>query len=912
MTKLNASGNALVYSTYLGGNSHDYVEGIAVDAFGNAYVAGETGSDNFPTANPIQATRNGSPNDAFVTKLNAAGSALVYSTYLGGSSGDMTFGGGIAVDGSGNAYVTGDTTSTDFPTATPFQSTKTGGSDVFIAKISDVAAGCMYSIAPTNESFSASGGSGSVAVMAPDGCMWTAASNDSWITITSGDSGSGNGTVEYSLAANPDTSSRTGTMTIATQTFTVTQVGTAPVSALTVSPLTLSFSGTVGDPPAQQALQVGSAAGSVNWTASVELLNGISWLTVSPGSGTATLQQPATVTAEVNFGVLAAGVFQAVITVTDTAAGFSVTVPVQAVVTSPGGQLLLDQTVFLFRVAEGGFAPPAQTLQVLNNGTAAVNWSLSVLPSWLTASPLSGTAGVGAAQASAITLVANPSGLAAGVLHALVTVSAPGASNDPQLFTATLHVVPTNTPATADIGPNGFLFVAEQDGALAAEQELTLSNAGGGTLTADFVAATSSGGDWLMVSPSSGTASGGPFTTQVSVNQAGLAAGVYRGTITGTFSSGGPQEAEVLLIVTPPGSALRTQAVGLPRAAQCAPTRLELLATTIGNGLSLPVSFPRVLTALVVDDCGSSVDNATLAVIANGKNVPVRSLGTGFYSGTWVPQSEAAAVTVTFAALHPDFARVQRSFTVATAAAPGDVSLPLLGADGVVEGAGFTKRRPLVPGGIISLFGARFAGGNNFATQLPLERELAGVSVRIGGQDAPLFFVGPEQINAQMLFQMSPGDSVPVAVSAGGLLTAPQNYLIAPTQPGIFNVGGGQGAVLIANTDILVAPVGSIPGRQTRPAEGGEFISIFCTGLGATNPTVGAGEPGAGETVTIPITATIGGVNASASFAGLAPGFVGLYQVNARVPEEVAPGSAVAVVITQDGIASNTVTIAVQ
>ena len=240
------------------------------------------------------------------------------------------------------------------------------------------------------------------------------------------------------------------------------------------------------------------------------------------------------------------------------------------------------------------------------------------------------------------------------------------------------------------------------------------------------------------------------------------------------------------------------------------------------------------------------------------------------------------------------------------------MSLPLLGADGVVEGAGFTKRRPLVPGGIISLFGARFAGGNNFATQLPLQRELAGVSVRIGGQDAPLFFVGPEQINAQTLFQMSPGDSVPVAVSAGGLLTAPQNYLIAPTQPGIFNVGGGQGAVLIANTDILVAPVGSIPGRQTRPAEGGEFISIFCTGLGATNPTVGAGEPGAGETVTIPITATIGGVNASASFAGLAPGFVGLYQVNARVPEEVAPGSAVAVVITQDGIASNTVTIAVQ
>ena len=291
----------------------------------------------------------------------------------------------------------------------------------------------------------------------------------------------------------------------------------------------------------------------------------------------------------------------------------------------------------------------------------------------------------------------------------------------------------------------------------------------------------------------------------------------------------------------------------------------------------------------------------------------ILSLPLGIYAQKhWVPQSEAAEVTLTFDALHPDFAKVQRSFTVSTAAAPGDVSLPALNADGVVEGAGFTPLRPLAPGGIISLFGERFASGNHFPSKVPLERELGGVSVRIGGQDAPLFFVGPGQINAQMPFKVNPGDSVPVAVSVGGLLTAPQNYLIAPVQPGIFDLGGGQGAVLIANTDIRVAPVGSIPGHETRPAESGEFISIFCTGLGATSPTVEAGEAGAGEAVTTPVTATIGGVDASVSFAGLAPIFVGLYQVNAVVPEGVAPRSAVPVVITQNGIASNTVTIAVQ
>ena len=409
VTKLNVAGNALVYSTYLGGSGNDDGNAIAVDTSGSAYVTGNTDSTNFPTASPIQPAFGGVL-DGFVTKLNPASSALMYSTYLGGSNFDV--GTDIAVDSSENAYVTGQADSTDFPTASPFQATKAGSSDAFIVKISNVAVGCTFSFPPSSESFPASGGTGSVAVMAPDGCMWTAASNDHWISITSGSSGNGNGTVEYSAAANTGSSSRTGTMTIAGQTFTVTQAGTAPVSVLTVSPLTLSFSGAVGDPPAQQALQVGSDAGTVNWSATVELLNGAGWLTVSPTSGSATLAQPATVTAQVNFGALTAGVFQAVITVTDTDTGFSVAVPVQAVVTSPGGQLLLDQTAFLFRVVEGGFAPPAQTLRVINNGTAAVNWSLSALPTWLTASPPSGTAGVGAAQASAITLAANPSELA--------------------------------------------------------------------------------------------------------------------------------------------------------------------------------------------------------------------------------------------------------------------------------------------------------------------------------------------------------------------------------------------------------------------------------------------------------------------------------------------------------------------
>ena len=549
-------------------------------------------------------------------------------------------------------------------------------------------------------------------------------------------------------------------------------------------------------------------------------------------------------------------------------------------------------------------------MTITNEGDGTLDWSLSGLPTWLTASTESGSVTSGP-PGDSVVLTADPSSFGSGINTALLTVSASGASNNPQIVAAVLLTVPGATPATAEVSPNALVFVAEQGQPVPPRQTVAVSNVGGGSLSFSFSAMITSppGGSWLSLAGQGGFA---PGQVTVLVNPSGLPLGVYEAKLTGTFGGAAQRDVEVVLFVVEAGTALRALARGLPGAAQCGPTGLELLATTIGNGLSLPVSFPRVLTALVVDDCGSGVDNATVVARVEGLNIPLRSLGTGFYSGTWVPQSEATAVTLTFDALHPTFAKVQRSFTVATATAPGDVSLPTLNADGVVEGAGFTPLRPLAPGGIVSLFGARFAGENNFASEIPLERELGGVRVRIGGEDAPLYFAGPGQVNAQMPFKVNPGDSVPVAVSVGGLLTVPQNYLIAPVQPGIFDLGGGQGAVLIANTAIRVAPVGSIPGHETRPAKSGEFISIFCSGLGATSPTVEAGEAGAAEAVTTPVTATIGGVDASVSFAGLAPFLVGLYQVNVVVPGGVVGGPAVPLVITQDGIASNTVAIAVE
>lgn len=142
VTKLNATGTALIYSTYLGGtNDVERGWGIAIDGAGNAYVTGDTKSFNFPTANAVQPNYGGGLSDAFVAKLNATGSALAYSTFLGGTLTDEAR--GIAVDSSGNAYVTGDTSSYDFPT-TPnaFQLNNGGGlenhDDAFVVKIASL------------------------------------------------------------------------------------------------------------------------------------------------------------------------------------------------------------------------------------------------------------------------------------------------------------------------------------------------------------------------------------------------------------------------------------------------------------------------------------------------------------------------------------------------------------------------------------------------------------------------------------------------------------------------------------------------------------------------------------------------------------------------------------------------------
>src|SRR5262249_38747898 len=143
VSKLDTDGTALVYSTFLGGHARDTGSDITIDSAGNAYVTGQTASLDFPTtAGAFQTSPRGG-GDAFVTKLNAAGSALQYSSYLGGN--DFDAANSVAIDSSGNAYLTGSSMSADFPSAKPlqgFDGGECGGdwgpfpcSDAFVTKI---------------------------------------------------------------------------------------------------------------------------------------------------------------------------------------------------------------------------------------------------------------------------------------------------------------------------------------------------------------------------------------------------------------------------------------------------------------------------------------------------------------------------------------------------------------------------------------------------------------------------------------------------------------------------------------------------------------------------------------------------------------------------------------------------------
>jgi uncharacterized protein (TIGR03437 family) len=238
---------------------------------------------------------------------------------------------------------------------------------------------------------------------------------------------------------------------------------------------------------------------------------------------------------------------------------------------------------------------------------------------------------------------------------------------------------------------------------------------------------------------------------------------------------------------------------------------------------------------------------------------------------------------------------------------------------GIVNAASYVPT--VAAGSIASVFGSNLSSVQAFASTIPLPTTLASTSFQIGGRAAPLFFVSPSQVNLQIPWELAGQQQASVLATVGGVVSSQQTVSLAPFAPGLFTLNGtgsSQGTVMIAGTPLFAAPQ-SVPG--SRPAHPGEFILIYCTGLGAVSnqPATGMATQAMPVSVTIATpTVTIGGIVAQVSFSGLAPGAVGLYQVNVQVPLGrpvcvAGPAcDAVPVILSIGGVTSNTVTIAVQ
>lgn len=242
---------------------------------------------------------------------------------------------------------------------------------------------------------------------------------------------------------------------------------------------------------------------------------------------------------------------------------------------------------------------------------------------------------------------------------------------------------------------------------------------------------------------------------------------------------------------------------------------------------------------------------------------------------------------------------------------------PVVRSEGAVSAANPSGGSVLAQRGIATLYGLNLAAETAVANLAPpLPSTLDNTTLTIGGNSVPLFFISPGQINFQVPFlSVSRPTQVALTITHDYLSTT-ITVTLAPAVPSLFTTnsqGTGQGSILIAGTTALAAPGGTFPGA--RPAKKGEFLSIYGTGLGdVTNrPALGAASPGSplANTLITP-TATIGGVDSKVLFSGLAPGFVGLYQVNVQVPAAAPSGDKVPVVLIVAGLTSNTATVAVE
>ncbi len=237
--------------------------------------------------------------------------------------------------------------------------------------------------------------------------------------------------------------------------------------------------------------------------------------------------------------------------------------------------------------------------------------------------------------------------------------------------------------------------------------------------------------------------------------------------------------------------------------------------------------------------------------------------------------------------------------------------IPSVADGGVLNAASFAKGQAVSAGSLVSIFGSQLAAGLAQADSVPLTTTLTDVSVTFNGVPAPLQFVSPDQINAQMPWNVLP-DGVTtgvadVVVTRGGNKSAAMMVQIGPSTPGLFSIPPGAGYAIAINADgSLAAPDGAIPGFPTHPARVGDTLILLGTGLGGVDSPLANGAASADKLrkAVIQPGVFIAGQAAQVGFAGLSPQFPGVNQLNVVVPS-VTPGNSLPIQLDVSGVRSS-------
>jgi uncharacterized protein (TIGR03437 family) len=586
---------------------------------------------------------------------------------------------------------------------------------------------------------------------------------------------------------------------------------------------------------------------------------------------------------QANTAALANGINQGSITVTSGATSLSIPVIVYMTNGTGTGTGVLTNTPSSISLNSqvGTSTAATTTLYVTTSGTttyftAAPSETTCTQTTWLSINVTQAYVYNGFSQP--ITVSATPVGLTQGTCTGTIQLSANGLTQ--------------SVPVTFTIGggitlsASSLSFQFASGGSTPAAQTINVTNPSGAAVHYSATVATTSGGNWLSISPASGTT---PGQISVSVNPSGMAAGSYTGTVSVTPDGGAPTNLTVSFTITTPSITVSATSLSFSYQAGGTPPAAQSVAVTGGGFTASASSTGNWLSVSPT----SSATGTNIAV-----SVSPSSLSAGTYNGT---------VTVTGAGGATGSATINVTLTV---------TAPLPSITAVVNAASFASGA-LSPGEVISIGGTGLGPASPAFLTLDSSGNVAttigGVTVTIGGYPAPLIYVSSTQINAVVPYEVAGQISFGLVVKYLGQASNGFNVSGTVAMPGIFTQsasGSGPGAIL--NQDYSV-------NGPSRPAAKGSVIQVFMTGEGKTTPVAVTGKVNNvtdASQLPVPllsVSASVGGQPAQVVFAAEAPGLVsGVMQVNIIVPNTVASG-AQAIVINVGTTSSQTgVTVNVQ